>query len=161
MTGIWRHYCSMVFSNTLKFQSVGSSWASCQIWKIAGCACAGNAGNVFFRPSMVSDLDMHHGTCVAHVPWCMPGSSTSGFLWSRWRGKRSRHSRRKRNPQFDVSGYKRPMVVTDVLVRIWHLDISNNQSVRKYTLRLPQRTTIKDHEKINDHFGLWKLPGKT
>ena len=24
-----------------------SSWASCQIRKIAGCACAGNAGNVF------------------------------------------------------------------------------------------------------------------
>ena len=36
----------------------------------------------------------------------MPG--TSGFLWSRWRGKRSRHSRRMRNPQFYVSG-KRPI----------------------------------------------------
>ena len=36
------------------------------------------------------------------------GSLTSGFLWSRWRGKRSRHSRRMRNPQFHVSG-KRPM----------------------------------------------------
>ena len=50
---------------------------------------------------------MHHGTCVTHVPWCMPGSLTSGFLWSRWRlgrGKRSRHSRRMRNPQFYVSG---------------------------------------------------------
>ena len=43
-----------------------------------------------------------------HVPWCMPGSLTSGFLWSRWRGKCSRHSRRMRNPQFYVSG-KRPM----------------------------------------------------
>ena len=48
----------------------------------------------------VSDPDMHHGTCVTHVPWCMPGSLTSGFLWSQWRGKRSRHSRRMRNPQF-------------------------------------------------------------
>ena len=38
----------------------------------------------------------------------MPGSLTSGFLWSRWRGKRSRHSRRMRSPQFYVSG-KRPM----------------------------------------------------
>ena len=37
----------------------------------------------------VSSPDMHHGTCVTHVPWCMPGSLTSGFLWSRWRGKRS------------------------------------------------------------------------
>ena len=35
----------------------------------------------------VSDPDMHHGTCVTHVPWCMPGSLTSSFLWSRWRGK--------------------------------------------------------------------------
>ena len=52
--------------------------------------------------------DMHHGSCVTHLPWCIPGSLTSGFLWSRWWGKRSRHSRRMRNPQFHVSG-KRPM----------------------------------------------------
>ena len=56
----------------------------------------------------VSDPDMHHGTCVTHVPWCMPGSLASSFLWNRWLGKRSRHSRRMRNPQFYVSG-KRPM----------------------------------------------------
>ena len=56
----------------------------------------------------VSDLDMHHGTCVTHVPWCMTGSLTSCFLWSRWQGKRSRHSQRMRNPQFFVSG-RRPM----------------------------------------------------
>ena len=37
-------------------------------------------------PLQVSDLDMHYGTCVKHVPWCMPGSLTSDFLWSRWRG---------------------------------------------------------------------------
>ena len=64
----------------------------------------------FPRPQRVSDPDMHHGTCVTHVPWCMPGLLTSGFLWSWWRGKRSRHSRRMRNPQFRVSG-KRPIVV--------------------------------------------------
>ena len=23
-------------------------------------------------------------TCVTHVPWCMLGSLTSGFLWSQW-----------------------------------------------------------------------------
>ena len=62
----------------------------------------------FPPPPQFSDPDMHHGTCVKHVPWCMPGSLTSGFLWSRWRGKRSRHSRRMRNPRFCVSG-KRPM----------------------------------------------------
>ena len=60
-------------------------WASWQIRKIVGCSCAGNAGSVSPTPR-VSDLDMHHGTCVTHVPWCIPGSPTSGFLWSPWRG---------------------------------------------------------------------------
>ena len=62
----------------------------------------------FSPPPQVSDPDMHHGTCVTHVPWCMPGSLTSSFLWCRWRGKCSRYSRRTRNPQFHLSG-KRPM----------------------------------------------------
>ena len=54
----------------------------------------------FSPPLWVSDSGKHHGTCVTHVPWCMPESQTSGFLWSRWWGKRSRHSWRMRNPQF-------------------------------------------------------------
>ena len=62
----------------------------------------------FSPPAWVNDPDMHHGTCVTHVPWCMPGSLTCGFLWSWCREKPSRHSRRMRNPQFYVSG-KRPM----------------------------------------------------
>ena len=54
-------------------------WASYQIRNIAGCACAGNAGNVFprrrfQRKPLVSYPGMHHGTCVTHVPWCMSGS---------------------------------------------------------------------------------------
>ena len=58
-----------------------TQWASYQIRKIAGCACAGNAGNVFphrrlQRKLLVSDPGMHHGTCVTHVPWCMSGSLT-------------------------------------------------------------------------------------
>ena len=57
---------------------------------------------------------MHHCTYIMRVPWCMPGSLTSGFLWSWWRGKRSRHSRRMRNPQFCVSG-KRPIAVLAVI----------------------------------------------
>ena len=32
------------------------------------------------------DPDMHHGTCVTHVPWCMSGSLSGSFLWSRWWG---------------------------------------------------------------------------
>ena len=30
------------------------------------------------RKPLVSDPSMHHGTCVTHVPWCMPGSLTRG-----------------------------------------------------------------------------------
>ena len=59
-------------------------------------------------PPRVSDPDMHHGTCVTHVPWYMPVSLTIGFLWGRWRGKRSRHSRCMRISQVCISG-KRPM----------------------------------------------------
>ena len=59
------------------------AWASYQIRKIAGCVCAGNAGNLFPRhwlqkKALVSDPGMHNGTCVTHVPWCMSGSLTRG-----------------------------------------------------------------------------------
>ena len=64
-------------------QLTQTPWASYQIKKMAGCACAGNAGNVFprrrfKRKPLVSDPGMHHGTCVTHVPWCMSGSLTCG-----------------------------------------------------------------------------------
>ena len=79
----------------------------------------------FFPPPRVSDPDMHNGPCVTHVPWCMPGPLTSGFLLSWWRGKRSRHSRRMRNQQFCVSG-KRPIGKTawmyyDTIPRIFRI----------------------------------------
>ena len=32
----------------------------------------------FKRKPLVSDPGMHHGTCVTHVPWYMPGSLTCG-----------------------------------------------------------------------------------
>ena len=59
----------------------------------------------FQRKSPVSIPGMHHGTCVTHVPWCMSGS-----LIRDGGEKRSRHSRRMRNPQFNISG-KRPIAV--------------------------------------------------
>ena len=69
-----------------------------------------------FPPSpLFSDPHMHHGTCVTHAPWCMPGLLTTGFLWSRWQGKRSCYSRR--NTQFYVYG-KRHI--------LWKLKISTN-----------------------------------
>ena len=43
-----------------------------------------HAPGMFSPPPRASML---HGTCVTHVPWSMPGSLTSGFLW--WRGNRS------------------------------------------------------------------------
>ena len=51
-------------------------WASYQIRKIAGLHAPGMPWT-FFPPSQVSDSDMHHDTCVTHVPWCMPGSLTT------------------------------------------------------------------------------------
>ena len=67
----------------IQINTTAKPWASYQIRKIAGCACAGNAGNVFprrlfQRKPLVSDPGMHHGTCVTHVPWCMSGSLTCG-----------------------------------------------------------------------------------
>ena len=55
-------------TGTVMHVAVGQ-WASYQIRKIAGCACAGNARNVFPATDLkISDSGMHHGTCVAHVP---------------------------------------------------------------------------------------------
>ena len=56
----------------------------------------------------VGNPDMHHSTCVTHMPWYMSESLTSGFLWSQWWWKRSGHSWGMSNPQFYISG-KRPM----------------------------------------------------
>ena len=61
-------------------------WSSYQIRKIAGAHAPGMP-EMFSPPSRISDLDMHHGTCVTHVPWCMPRSLPSSSLWSRQRGK--------------------------------------------------------------------------
>ena len=97
-----------------KLVSLGP-WTSYQIRKIAGCACARNAGNVFPRrrfqsKPLVSDPGMHHGTCATHVPWCMSGSLTCGD------GKTFPAFPAHAHPQFCVSG-KRPMG----LALIWTL----------------------------------------
>ena len=84
-------------------------WASQQMRKITVAHASGMQGT-FSPPPRVSD----HGTCVTHVPWCMPESLYGTFLCSRWRGKRSRHYRRMRNPQFYISG-KRPMDHTNLV----------------------------------------------
>ena len=72
-----------LYHRHLNEESVKPLWAFYQIRKIAGCACAGNAGDVFRRhrlqrKPLVSDPGMHHGTCVTHVSWCMSGSLSRG-----------------------------------------------------------------------------------
>ena len=108
-------FCNTIyfFQNTYRrIQSTGCPWKPgygplARYVKLRVAHAPGMPGT-FFPPPRVSDPDMPHGTCVTHVPWFMPGSLTSGFLWHPWRGKRSRHSRRMRNPWYIVSG-KRPM----------------------------------------------------
>ena len=58
----WRHMWSGI-------------WGSYRIRVAHGPGMPGT----FSPPPPVSDPDMHHGTCVTHVTWCMSGSLTSGF----------------------------------------------------------------------------------
>ena len=105
------------------------TWASCQIRKIAGCACTGNT--------------------VTHVSWCMPGLLNSGFLWSRWRRKPSRHSRRMNNPQLYVFG-KRPIVEAEQIGLDFADDILQCDSMKEIfdlssgSLRFLRNGPIKD-----------------
>ena len=68
------------------------------------------------RKPLDSDTGMHLACAraVMHV----------GIANLRWRGKRSRHSRRMRNPQFCVSG-KRPMC----LQMVWCLSVPDYQGL--------------------------------
>ena len=84
---------------------------------------------VAHAPGMPGTFPRHRGLaippCITTHAWrtccdTLPGSFTSGSLWSGWREKRSRHSRRMRNLQFYVSG-KRPIIwISDGLVH-WPL----------------------------------------
>ena len=58
-----------------------SPWASSQISTNHGLRMRRECRERFpcHRPQrkpLVSDPDMHHGTCVTHMPWCMSGSLT-------------------------------------------------------------------------------------
>ena len=91
-------------------ESDDSNWPLAWYLRLRVAHAPGMPGT-FSPPPRVSDPDMHHGTGVTHVTLCMSGS-----LFGRWRGKRSRHSRRMRNPQFNVSG-KKPMAAE------WHVSL--------------------------------------
>ena len=125
------------FSSVLKHHQgtqCQAIWASYQIRKIADCACAGNAGNLF--PAMhrlQRTLLVGLVPCGSHSNSARskqsgrerepvkllvsdPGMMHVGIANPRWRGKCSRHSRRMRNPPFYVSG-KRPMGLGNSLPR--------------------------------------------
>ena len=82
-------------------------WASWNIRKLR-VAHAPRMLGTFSPPLRASEPGIHDDTCMTHVPWCMPESLTSGFLWRCWRGNHYRQSRPMHNQQFYVSG-KRPI----------------------------------------------------
>ena len=96
----------------------------------------------FSPPPRISDTDVHHGTCVTHVPWCMPGSLTCGFLCNNVRGKRYRHSRRMRKPQFNVS-CKRPIISALYFV----LSDKYNKIQQKWSIAVKLRNHECEHIK--------------
>ena len=82
-------------------------WASCQLPKILGCACARHAGNVF--PYTAGWRSWHASRHVRDARAVMhAGIANKRFPLKSVAGKRSRHSRRMPNPLFCVSG-KRPI----------------------------------------------------
>ena len=88
---IWSIYCTHLCYSNKKSQRQLSvnrydvhAWAFCQIHKIADCACAGNAGNVFpaiaVQRSRHASRHLRDARAVVHT-----GSLTGGLPWSRWR----------------------------------------------------------------------------
>ena len=108
---IWAWHFIKTLENHLQCASFASCLSTSQVlpWALARHVTfrfghASPMPGTFSLPPRVSDPDMHQGTCVKHMPCCMPGSLTNGFFLSRWRGKHSRHSQRMHNLQFYVSG---------------------------------------------------------
>ena len=100
----------------------------------------------FSPPPRFSDPDMHHGTCVTHVPWCMSGSLTSSFLWSRPRGKTF--------PAF-------PAHAQPAILRIWQeahfmLTIPLRTNLRKRRIKIqtfsPMTMYLKNRFHNGNHF---------
>ena len=98
-------------------------------------------------------------TCImaraTRVPWCMLGSLTSGFFWSRWRGKCSRHSRRMCKRQFYVSG-KRSIAwcllatepLLELMLTVWETELSGT-SFSKFFIKILILLFSKMHLKMS------------
>ena len=112
-----------------------------------------------FSPSQrVSYSDMHHGTCVKHVSWCMWESLTSDFLCSRWQGKRPGIpcAYATRNFAYLIRGplantFSSPWLMGDVKREIRHLQdtdmllFSVSWYKMKYHRYIDQFTIIRAH----------------
>ena len=86
----WHHTMTYCHGNAFRI-AVPPHWPLARYVNLRVAHAQGMPGTLLPSPR-VSDPDMHQDTCVTHVPWCMPWSLISGFLWSRCRGKGSRHS---------------------------------------------------------------------
>ena len=135
---MWAVVCSVLYSNT-------PNGPLARYVKLRVAHAPGMPGT-FSPPPRVSDHDMHHGTCVTPLPWCMPGSLTSGFLWNRWRGKRSRHSRCMRNPQFYVYG-KRPMEVLFIETGLFNVESLNGKHQKTVGKRVSKNGNTQPYQK--------------
>ena len=91
-------------------------------------------------PAPVSDPDMHHGTWVTHVPLYMPGSLSSGFLWRRWWEKRSRHSRRMRNPWLKY--LTKALCIRTIIVVRYRSSVPFHNIMLLLTTTMCQRTNL-------------------
>ena len=118
----------------VQYMHITVVWVSCQIRKNAGCAFAGNAGNVFPATAL-----------------------TSGFLWGRWRGKRFRYPRRMPNAQFYVSGKRSrvPHEFTNIFqdnfdcTKLPHLNPSNLKDTGKHITWILYERIIKPEQTHN------------
>ena len=97
-------------------------------------------------------------TCITAHAWrtCMSGLLTSGFLWSRCRGKSSRHSWHMRNPRIYVSGKR-----TIFLVWCWFLTemFVKNGGRQKVTMKsiLPFSLQFHYNDGVSNHRHLYCL----
>ena len=77
---VTRHHCWLTHPSRL----IGSRWSDhgpLTRYALMRVVHALGMPRTFSPPPRISDPDMHLGTCVTHVPWCMSVSLTSGFPW--------------------------------------------------------------------------------
>ena len=115
----WLSQLGLILVKISKLPKWFRQWASYQMRKITGCSCAGNAGNLF--PATVG-LRSQYASRHVHEAYRDHQLAVSFEVAG---GKRFRHSRRMRNPQFYVSG-KRPM---SLLWRLFLFHVRVNDTV--------------------------------